>query len=347
MNGQIAVLGAGAWGTVLSKMLAENGHAVRLWSYDSEVARQINQEHQNNSFLPGVDLPNGIVAETDPALAVENADAILNVVIAKGLRDLLAQLPSSVTQKPWLSATKGLEPESGSRISQIILSTGKAENEHMAVLSGPNLATEIAFGSPASSVVGAESKTTALYFQTLLMRPYFRIYINPDPVGVELGGALKNIIAIAAGICDGLKIGDNAKAALIARGLSEMTRLGVHLGAESETFFGLSGMGDLVATCASHHSRNRWCGEEIGKGRSLDDIMNSTRSVVEGVRTTQAVMEIARKLYLELPITAAVYGILFENQDPKQQVEQLMNRMARAENASLAQKKWGHFAIDK
>lgn len=343
MNGQIAVLGAGAWGTVLSKMLAENGYAVRLWSYDKEVAQQINQEHYNHSFLPGVSLPAEIIAETDPQAAVKDADAILNVVIAKGLRDLLAQLPNTVAQKPWLTATKGLEPETGARISQILLSTGKAQKEHLAVLSGPNLASEIALGSPASSVVGAESKETALYFQNLLMRPYFRVYINPDPIGVELGGALKNIIAIAAGICDGLQIGDNAKAALIARGLAEMTRLGVRLGAESETFFGLSGMGDLVATCASHHSRNRWCGEELGKGRTLEEIINSTRAVVEGVRTTQAVMEIARKLYLELPITAAVYGILFENQDPKQQVEQLMNRMARAENASLAEKKWNQF----
>lgn len=340
MNGQIAVLGAGAWGTVLSKMLAENGYSVRLWSYDTEVARQINQEHQNKAFLPGIELPQGIVAETDPAVVVENSEAIINVVIARGLRDLLAKLPSSVAERPWLSATKGLEPESGLRISQIILSTGKAVKDHLAVVSGPNLASEIALCSPASSVIGAESKATALYFQSLLMRPYFRIYINPDPVGVELGGALKNIIAIAAGICDGLQIGDNGKAALIARGLSEMTRLGVRMGAESETFFGLSGMGDLIATCASHHSRNRWCGEELGKGRTLEDIMDSTRSVVEGVRTTQAVMEIARKFYLELPITAAVYGILFESQDPKQQVELLMNRMARAENAELAQKKW-------
>ncbi len=340
MKGQITVLGAGAWGTVLSKILAENGYTVHLWSYESEVAEQINREHQNVAYLPHIVLPEQVIAYTHPEQAVLGSEAIINVVISRGIRDLLREMPIGVADKPWLSATKGLEPQTGLRISQILLSTGKAKREQLAVLSGPNLASEIALEAPATSVVGAETKEIALYFQSALMRPYFRIYIQPDPIGVELGGALKNIIALAAGICDGLKIGDNGKAALITRGLSEMTRLGVQLGAEAETFSGLSGMGDLVATCASHHSRNRWCGEQLGLGRNLDEIISSTHSVVEGVRTTQAVMDIARKLYLELPITSAVYEILFEGKDPAQQVEQLMSRMARPENVSLAQKKW-------
>lgn len=340
MEKKIAVLGAGAWGTVIAKMLAENGHQVNLWSYDREVAKQINQEHQNKSFVPGVILPDNIIASADVQAVVRQSEAIVNVVIAKGLRDLLQQMPPGVENLPWLSATKGLEPDTALRMSQIITSLHRAKENQLAVLSGPNLATEIAVASPASSVIGAVSKETALYFQELLMRPYFRIYISPDPIGVELGGALKNIIALAAGICDGLKLGDNAKAALIARGLAEISRLGCRLGADRETFAGLSGMGDLVATCASPHSRNRWCGEQLGLGRSLDEIVASTKSIVEGVRTTTAVYQLAQQLNLDLPITNAVYGILYEGKEARQQVEHLMNRMAKPENSDLALKKW-------
>ncbi|MCE5197226.1 MAG: NAD(P)-dependent glycerol-3-phosphate dehydrogenase [Negativicutes bacterium] len=340
MDKKIAVLGAGAWGTVIAKMLAENGHRVDLWSYDREVAQQINEEHQNQSFLPGVSLPDTIIAGVDLCAVLAEAKAVVNVVIAKGLRALLQQMPPDVQRLPWLSATKGLEPDTALRMSQIIIGMGKAKENQLAVLSGPNLAVEIAAASPASSVIGAVSKETALYFQELLMRPYFRIYISPDPIGVELGGALKNIIALAAGICDGLKLGDNAKAALIARGLAEISRLGCRLGADQETFAGLSGMGDLVATCASPHSRNRWCGEQLGLGRSLDDIMAGTKSVVEGVRTTTAVYQLAEQLDLDLPITRAVYGILYEGASARLQVEQLMNRMAKPENSDLALKKW-------
>ncbi len=340
MAKKIAVLGAGAWGTVIAKMLAENGHQVNLWSYDREVAQQINEEHQNQSFVPGVILPDTITASVDVSAVLSEAEAIVNVVIAKGLRALLQQMPPGVKWLPWLSATKGLEPDTALRMSQIITGLDKATENQLAVLSGPNLATEIAAASPASSVIGAVSKETALYFQELLMRPYFRIYISPDPIGVELGGALKNIIALAAGICDGLELGDNAKAALIARGLAEISRLGCRLGADRETFAGLSGMGDLVATCASPHSRNRWCGEQLGLGRSLDEIIASTKSVVEGVRTTTAVYQLAEQLNLDLPITRAVFSILYEGASARQQVEQLMNRMAKPENSDLALKKW-------
>lgn len=340
MKKKIALLGAGAWGTVLAKMLAENGHQVNIWSYEETVAGSINEERQNNKFLPGVILPSGIKAFSNAAETIQNTEAVINVVIAKGLREVLNQLPESVKELPWLSATKGLEPDTGLRISQIILNSKRAEKSQLAVISGPNLAVEIARQSPASAVIGSESKQTALYFQDLLMRPYFRLYVSADPIGVELGGALKNIIAIAAGICDGLAIGDNGKAALIARGLAEIVRLGQALGAEGDTFFGLSGMGDLVATCASPLSRNRWCGEELGKGRKIDDIIASTNSVVEGVRTTKAVADLAKKLYLELPITQSVYEIIFSGAEPGAQVEQLMNRMAKAENAALALKKW-------
>lgn len=340
---KIALLGAGAWGTVISKMLAENGHSVNLWSYEEEVAVSINENRINHKFLPEVLLPPGITAFSSLDQVVQNAEAVVNVVIAKGLRDVLEKLPASTFNLPWLSATKGLEPETGQRISEIILNSQRAEQAKLAIISGPNLASEIARKSPASAVIGSESKSTALYFQELLMRPYFRLYSSADPLGVELGGALKNIIALAAGICDGLKIGDNGKAALISRGLAEIVRLAQALGAEKETLFGLSGLGDLVATCASPLSRNRWCGEELGKGRKIDEIIASTNSVVEGVRTTQAVVELAQKYDLDMPITQAVYDIVFMGQDPAAQVETLMNRMAKAENASLSESRWKHF----
>ncbi|MCL2497977.1 MAG: NAD(P)-dependent glycerol-3-phosphate dehydrogenase [Symbiobacteriaceae bacterium] len=337
---KITVLGAGAWGTTLGKMLASKGHSVMLWDKEPAVVASINH-HRESLTLPGVPLPVSLEATVSPQEAVTGADTIVSAMIAGQVRYLLEEAAAVWPREAWIiSCTKGLEPESHLRMSAIFAEVLALPVSQLAALSGPNHAPEIAQGALASAVVAAPRRQVAEYFQELFMTPYYRLYTSPDIIGVELGGALKNVIAIAAGICDGLALGDNTKAALVTRGLAEMVRLAVKLGGEAPTFYGLSGVGDLMVTCTSKMSRNRGCGEELGRGRSYADILANQKSVIEGARTAIAVQQLAAKLKVEMPICATVYDILYDNQRPQDAIARLMGRMAKPEDSEQAARLW-------
>jgi glycerol-3-phosphate dehydrogenase (NAD(P)+) len=333
----VAVLGAGSWGTALSIVLADNGHQVRLWTYRKEQAEEINETHRNNKYLD-VNIPEAIMAYSNLQSATEGADVIVFVVPTKAIREVSRQLngvlPASVRL---IHASKGIEPVTLKRVSQMIAEELTAyEEEDIAVLSGPSHAEEVGLRQPTSVTVASEKEVNAKYAQTLFINDVFRVYTSTDSLGVELGGALKNIIALGAGISDGLGYGDNAKAALITRGLAEITRLATSLGANPLSFLGLSGVGDLIVTCTSVHSRNWRAGNLLGKNYKLDDVLEQMGMVVEGVRTVKAAYEFAKKQNVEMPITSGIYKILYEQMDPKTVVEQLMNRSKRDEMDDLS-----------
>lgn len=333
---KVAVLGAGSWGTALSIVLADNGHDVRLWSYRKEQVDEINHEHTNKRFLD-VTLPSSLKGFHNLADAVDGADAIVIVVPSSAMREVMAQLKQYVTEKMVLiHASKGVEPDSLKRISEVILEEIPTyEQEKIVVLSGPSHAEEVALRLPTTVTVAAESITEAQFAQNLFMNDDFRVYTSTDVIGVELGGALKNIIALGAGISDGLQFGDNAKAALITRGLAEITRLGTAMGANPLTFLGLCGVGDLIVTSTSTHSRNWRAGNLLGKGKDLEQILKELGMVVEGVRTTKAAYQLSKKYEVDMPITVGLYEILFDNKEAKLVVEQLMNRKKRKELDNL------------
>lgn len=320
-----AVLGAGAWGTTLSILLAEGGHQVSLWSYEADLVPEMIKYRENRKYLSGFPLPESIDLVDSREVAWQGAELIILAVPTQYLRAQLKGLPADALV---VSASKGLEEKTLRRPSEMIAEFHKND---LAVLSGPNLAKEIAGGKPAASVVAAPQLSTAEKAQKYLMRDRFRVYTNTDVIGVELGGALKNIIAIAAGCADGLGLGDNAKSALLIRGIAEITRLGVALGARAETFFGLSGMGDLITTCESELSRNHKVGYEIAKGRKLPEILGSMKEVAEGVPTSRAALELSRKKRVVMPITEQVNRVLFEGRDPYQAIEELMTRTPTSE----------------
>ncbi len=327
----VAVLGAGSWGTALACLAARNGHRVALWARDEELVAAINRDGENRKYLPGADLKN-VRASTDLTDVLRGAGWIISAVPCAGvpaLAPLVGQLraPESVL----VSGTKGLHPESGDRAAQLWCQGASLEESHYAALSGPNLAREIAAGVPTSSVVASLDATTADRAQELFSSQLFRVYTNTDLLGVELGGALKNVVAIAAGICDGFEFGDNAKAALMTRHWREMTRLAVACGARETTLFGLSGVGDLFATCASPHSRNHSLGERLGRGETLDDARREVMQVVEGVHTARAALNLARKHGEELPVTQQLAAVLFEGQPVREAIGALMNRRGKAE----------------
>lgn len=327
---QVSVIGAGSWGTALAKRLCENGHEVRLWCRRPELAQQINAAHLNQAYLPGVTLPANLNAFSDVHAAVAHADFVLIATPSHALRTVVPRLPKLSTSIVFISAVKGLEPQTDLRMSQVI-AENLPDNNPIVAFSGPSLADEVARDIPTAIVAACENLEAARQVQTLLMGPFFRVYTHSDITGVELGGALKNIIALAAGIGDGAGFGDNTKAALITRGLVEMTRVGTQLGADPITFAGLSGMGDLVVTCMSKKSRNRSVGEAIGRGQKLRDVLASMNMVAEGVRTTEATHALAQKHNIELPITRAVFEVLFEDKNPAQAVSDLMTREAKME----------------
>ncbi len=324
----IGVIGAGGWGTALAKLCAEKGFPVALWAMEEEVASEINNQHTNQVFLPGIRLPESIHASTSIAEVVSQKNYIITAVPSKWLRHVVRKMASFVgEQTVIISVTKGLEVDSYKTMSAVITEEIPQINPNAIVsLSGPNHAEEVARNIPSVTVVA----TPALYYaekvQDLLVTPLFRVYTNPDRIGVQLGGALKNVIALAAGISDGLGFGDNTKAALITRGLVEIARLGTALGAQTPTFSGLSGTGDLFVTASSVHSRNSWAGRELGKGKTLAEITGSTRMIIEGVTTAEAAYKLAQQLKVELPITSITYHILFDGLSPKEGVGHLMER---------------------
>lgn len=328
----VLVLGAGGWGTALAMILQQAGHDVRLWGHDAVHARQLSLHRENTRYLPGVRLPAGIRVGSDTEIAAlaTGAEVILSVIPTQVLRPALLSLRQHLPRQALhVSCSKGFERETLELPSRLM--AGILASERTVILSGPSHAEEVARGLPAALVVAATNSHWAQEAQALLNGPGFRLYTSSDPVGVEVAGAVKNVIAIAAGISDGLGFGDNTRAALLTRGLSEMTRLGVRLGARRETFAGLAGMGDLVATCTSVHSRNHAVGLRIAAGETLAAILGSMSKVAEGVETARALPDFTRRLGVEMPITEEVSGVLFRSKPPRQAVEALMSRESRDE----------------
>ena len=328
---KIGILGAGSWGTALALLLGKKGEDVLLWARRKEIADEINTRKENRSYLPGITLPSTIRATIEIEEAVAKKDVIVLAVPSFAMREVVERLfHCDIGGAIVVSAAKGLEEESGKRMSEVILEIMPYLKERLLVLSGPNLAGEIVREIPTTSVVAGEENISSCV-QELFATHYFRVYRNEDIIGVELGGALKNIIAIGAGINDGLGFGDNTKSALMTRGLAEMIRLGLKLGASLQTFFGLAGLGDLVATCASPLSRNRRLGELIAKGKSLDEAKREIGQVAEGEPTTRAAYNLAMNLGVEMPITSEIYNVLFKGKNPRQAVIDLMTRPLKAE----------------
>lgn len=327
----IAILGAGGWGTALACVAAENGHRVVLWAREAAVAECIAATRENAQYLPGVVVPESVCATTDPS-AVASADLVILAIPTQFIRTTLTSYAFPIRNKLTVNVAKGIEQRTHLRVSQLLREVLGVGSDHYVVLSGPSHAEEVARGVPTAVVAASSSETAAEIVQRALSTPTFRIYRSLDVVGVELGGALKNVIAIAAGIIDGLGIGDNTKAALITRGLAEISRLGTELGANPLTFSGLSGLGDLFVTCTSRHSRNRLVGERIGRGESLSSILASMRMVAEGVATTVSALELASDYGIEMPITEQVYRILFEGKDPRHAITELMTRQVKREH---------------
>lgn len=337
MMKKVAVLGAGSWGTALAIVLADNQHDVRLWTYRKEQAEEINQTHKNKKYLD-VDLPHSIKAYHNLKEAVKDVDAVVLVVPSKAIREVTRQLNDTMDHRDFLliHASKGIEPGTLKRVSEMIDEELEGyAYENIVVLSGPSHAEEVALRQPTTVTVSSINMDHAKKAQDLFFNESFRVYTSTDIVGIELGGALKNIIAIGAGISDGLGYGDNAKAALITRGLAEISRLGTSLGANPLTFLGLPGVGDLVVTCTSVHSRNWRAGHMLGKGKSLETILDEMGMVVEGVNTTKAAYELALKQNVEMPITKGIYDVLFNQKNPRDIVEKLMTRDKREELDNL------------
>lgn len=325
------VIGAGSWGTALAKVLGDKGHAVRVWSYEAAVAEQIREHRENRDYLPGVRLPSNVDVFVEYGEALEGAEVVVAVVPSHAFRSVMgAAAPYVPADAIVLSATKGIEVDSLSRPSQI-LEAVLPGHRSPAVLSGPTFAAEVGDGDPTAIVTACADRLVAREVQEFFNTDRFRVYTNEDILGVELAAALKNIIALAAGIAAGIGYRTNSRAALITRGLAEMTRLGVAMGARASTFAGLAGLGDLVLTCSSELSRNRTVGFRLGQGESLNDILDSMKMVAEGVRTTKAARQLAQEHRVEMPIVEEVHHILFEGKPPKRATADLMLREPKPE----------------
>lgn len=330
---RIAVVGAGSWGTALADLLAAKGYPTVLWSYEPEVADGINREHHNPRYLPDVALDERLRATGELEEAVRGADIVVSVSPSHVVRAVMGQAAGFLDPGARVvSASKGIETGTLQTMDEVLGEVLPAEIAARAVyLSGPSFALEVAQRQPTAVTVASRSADAAADVQQLFQTPYFRVYTSPDVRGVELGGALKNVIAIAAGVVEGLGFGHNTRAALITRGLAEITRLGVALGADPLTFAGLAGMGDLILTCTGALSRNRTVGYELGRGRTLDDILGGMIMVAEGVRTTQSARELARRERIEMPIVEEIHAVLFGGRAPREAVENLMLREPKAE----------------
>lgn len=332
------MLGAGSWGTALAVLLADNDCRVALWGRPEDGIDLIRVNRENQKYLPGVKLPAGVYLETDIHVAMDEIDLLIISVPSQALREVLQSIQDYIPAKTRIVNTaKGLEIASGLRMSQVAEEVlGSHCMSRFAVLSGPSHAEEVSRQVPTAVTVAAYNKDTAYYIQDTFMSPSFRVYTNPDVAGVELGGALKNIIALATGMIYGLGYGDNTAAALLTRGLTEMIRMGVAMGGDVRTFSGLSGIGDLVVTCGSQHSRNRRAGELIGQGYNLEQALQKIGMVVEGVHAIRIVHQLATEMSIDMPITKTCYQVLYEGQNLRAGVEELMQRSKKHEMEEIA-----------
>jgi len=330
---KITILGGGSWGIALAVLLHKNGHEICIWSVLEQEVKMLKDSHEHK-MLPGVKLAEDMVFTTDDREAVEGKDLLVMAVASKFTRSTAARLSKLVAPgQKILNVSKGIEEDTLMTLSQII--EQEIPQADVAVMSGPSHAEEVSRGVPTTIVVGAASKETAEYIQNLFMNEVFRVYISPDVLGIELGGSLKNVVALAAGAADGLGYGDNTKAALITRGIAEITRLGMAMGGKYETFCGLTGIGDLIVTCASMHSRNRRAGILIGQGKTMDEAMAEVQMVVEGVYSAKAAMQLAEKYNVQLPIIEQVNLVLFHGKSADQAVKDLMLRDKKIEVSDI------------
>lgn len=331
---RIAVLGAGGWGTTLAILLYNNGHDVTLWEYNKSYAKSLHKSRENKIFLPGVKIPQEIEITNSLLDAATGKHMVVIAVPTQFVRGVLKNLHKvDFSETTFVSVAKGIEKNTLLTVSQVIKDELKQINPaQIGVISGPSHAEEVSRKIPTTVVAASKSHYIAKQIQATFMTSYFRVYFSTDVMGVEYGGALKNVIAVGAGIVEGAKFGDNTKAALMTRGIAEISRLGTALGAKAETFSGLSGMGDLIVTCMSKHSRNRYVGEQVGSGRKLKSVLKSMEMVAEGVETCEAVHQLSKKLNLDLPIATAVYEILFLERDPIKVTYELMTRDMKGED---------------
>ena len=327
-----AVLGSGSWGTAFGKVLADAGTDVVLWARREELAAAVREQHENPDYLPGIGLPQRMTATSDAAEAVDGADFVVLAVPSQSLRENLAAVGPALGRRAVLvSLMKGVELGTTKRMSEVVCEVADLPPTQVAVVTGPNLAKEIALGQPAATVVACVDEQAAERLQAACMTGYFRPYTNVDVVGCELGGAVKNVIALATGMAEGMGFGDNTKASLITRGLAETARLGAALGADPLTFSGLAGLGDLVATCTSPLSRNRTFGEKLGRGETLEEILARKQQTAEGVKSCRSILDLARKHDVDMPITEHVVAVVHEGMAPKDMVRGLMRREAKSE----------------
>ena len=326
----IAIIGDGGWGTTLAVLLSRKGFNVTIWGAFPDYVEVLKSKRENVKFLPGIKIPDNVKFTASMNEALSGKELVILAVPSQFARGVFTILKmENLSGKKFFSVTKGIENNSLKRISEVVYDV--LGRQSLVVISGPTIALEVANGAPTTVVAASDSLGLAKEAQGVFMTDRFRVYTSTDVIGVELGGSLKNIIAIAAGATDALGFGANAKAALLTRGLVEIVRLGTAMGARRETFYGLSGLGDLTTTCISQYSRNRWLGEEIGKGKPLKDVLKETDMVVEGVATAKSAYELSKKYKVEMPITSEIYKVLYENKDPKRAVHDLMTRSPKME----------------
>lgn len=329
---KISVIGSGGWGIALTILLHKNGHDLTIWSFDKKEAEELKKTRQNKTKLPNILLPEDIKVTNDLKEAVDDKDILILAVPSKAIRSVSKSLKNTIKDNQIIvNVAKGLEEDTLETMTDIIEEELKDKNPKVAVLSGPSHAEEVGKGIPTTCVVSAHNKELTLYLQNIFMNPSFRVYTSPDMLGIEIGGALKNVIALAAGIADGLNYGDNTKAALITRGIKEISTLGVAMGGEQSTFYGLTGLGDLIVTCASMHSRNRRAGILLGQGKTLDEAIKEVNMVVEGVYSAKSALMAAKKYNVEIPIIEQVNAVLFENKNAAEAVNELMIRDKKLE----------------
>ena len=330
---RLGVVGAGSWGTALTKLLAEKGYSPDLWVFEKEIKQEIETLHENRVFLPRIKLPENIFPTNDLEKAVADKDLVLVVVPSHCMREVAGKMKAFVSSDTIIvTASKGIENKTHMTMTQILAQQiDTLSPDKFAVLSGPSFAREVANQVPTAIAAASFSRETAAFVQQVFSTLKFRVYINDDPMGTQIGGAMKNVLAIAAGICDGMEMGLNSRAALITRGLTEMNRLGTKMGADPLTLSGLAGVGDLLLTCTGDLSRNYTLGKQIGQGKKLEEIISEMRMVAEGVKTTRSVYNLSRKLGVDLPICNEVYSVLFEDYRVEDTVERLMNRSLKHE----------------